>query len=260
MRTAQHIEASAYIGSSLIIPSSVATALLVWPDSSRARATPRRAHGTVLAAMTASKSFWASWCAPDGATTVRPRCARRTASKVPGPQSAAGKWTPRARIPRTRWLRRSAQMHLAVSRLTQPLMERAGRVGLEQIAVQCRFRRLGHFFVRSLARDHDENGGKRQQLGAAQVVKQGLARVGVVTEIVLTQHEFEFREFQATHGVAHAADLHHRFKPELVELGHQDAARGGIAVDHQGAGTRNAACIGGHQALPGSPRRRGPAA
>ena len=27
-----------------------------------------------------------------------------------------------------------AQMHLAVSRLTQPLMERAGRVGLEQIA------------------------------------------------------------------------------------------------------------------------------
>ena len=106
----------------------------------------------------------------------------------------------------------------------QPLEQRAGGEGFEQIAVQRRLGGFRHCGIRGLGGDHEKHGGKGQQLCAAQVVQQGLARVVGLGEILLAQHVVEHRVLQPASGVAHPAALNHLGHPVFTQLGHQNAA------------------------------------
>ena len=89
------------------------------------------------------------------------------------------------------------QMGFAQPGDLQPVEKRGSGEGLEQVAVERRFGSLGHDGVRGFAGDHEEHGGERQQLGAAQVVEQVLPRIRGVGEILFAQHKIELRMFQS---------------------------------------------------------------
>ena len=69
-----------------------------------------------------------------------------------------------------------AQVRLALACRAQPLKQRQRREGFEQIAIKGRLGGFGHGSVTGFGRHHEKNGGERQQLRTAQVVKQGLPR------------------------------------------------------------------------------------
>ena len=128
------------------------------------------------------------------------------------------------------------EMDLAQARQAQALEQRAGREGLEQVAVQGRLGGLGHGGIRRLGRDHEEHGGKRQQLRAPQVVQQGLARVVGLAKKLVAQHVVEHRVLQPGARVLHTGALHDAGHAVFAQLSHQDAARCGIAVHDQRLG------------------------
>ena len=128
------------------------------------------------------------------------------------------------------------EMDLAQARQAQALEQRAGREGLEQVAVQGRLGSLGHGGIRRLGRDHEEHRGKRQRLRAPQVVQQGLARVVGLAKKLVAQHVVEHRVLQPGARVLHTGALHDAGHAVFAQLSHQDAARCGIAVHDQRLG------------------------
>ena len=126
------------------------------------------------------------------------------------------------------------QGHLADAGGHQPVPQLGGFVGLEHVAIQRRLGRFGHLGVGGLTGDHDEDRGKRQQLVAAQVVQQVLARGVVAREVLLAQHKIKRLEFELPTRIHGACCLGHRGHTKIAQLRHQNRARGGVAVHNQG--------------------------
>ncbi len=122
---------------------------------------------------------------------------------------------------------------LALARLLDACRQRLGGVGLEQVAVERRFGGLGDGRVAGLRGHHHEDGGKRQQLGAAQVIEQILARIVAALEDLLAQHDVEFARFELAARIVHAAALDDGAHAEVAQLRCLDAACGRIGIDHQ---------------------------
>ena len=127
------------------------------------------------------------------------------------------------------------QRNLASPRLHQALVQHAGFVRFEQVAVERGFGRLRHLGIGGFAGDDDEHRRVRQQLRAAQIVQQILAGAfAVAVKALLAQHKVSALGFEEFARVAHATKVRHVADAEIAQLADHDAARGLVTVDDQG--------------------------
>jgi hypothetical protein len=118
---------------------------------------------------------------------------------------------------------------LALARHEHPLLQRHRGEGLEQVAVERRFGRLGHLAVAPLARHHDEYGGPAQQVRLAAFVEQlvaGLAPALALAhmEVHLAEHHVVAAHFEAFAGVEHRGAMHHGLQADVAQLRAEHAA------------------------------------
>ena len=104
---------------------------------------------------------------------------------------------------------------------------------LEQVTVQGRLGSFGHAGIRGLAGDHDKHGGEGQQLVAAQVVEQVLARRILGRKVLLAEHKIKAHLFQMPARIDNAAALRHILYAEIPQLRNQQRSHGRIAFNHQ---------------------------